>query len=79
MDTSKYNRKLVSICKKVFISFVKVTPEQISFNKGALSLSPSSKELIVQLLKFKNSRDEIFVNFVTLVQARLRKLNLGNW
>lgn len=78
LDTSNKDKELVLIHKKASASFMKVAPAQTSFSKGALSPLPSRMESMVQLLIFKHSRADRFGKHVTLVQARLRKLSLGN-
>lgn len=79
LDTSKKDRKLVSQYSKASASFMNVAPEKISFVKGALTPSPSSIVLMVQLLMFRHSRDDKFGNSVMLVQAILRELSLENF
>ena len=78
LDTSKKDRKLVSINKKASDTFKNVAPETVIFSRRALAPSPSNIEWMVQLLMFRHAIDGKSGNVVTSVQAIFRKLNLGN-
>lgn len=78
LDTSKKYRKLVLTCKRVWEISMNEAPAIISFERQALLPSPSNKECMVQLLMFRKVREGKFGTFVTLVQARFRKVNLEN-